>query len=177
MKPVNDPLLRWRQPVPQEKAWIAEIWGADERQINSPAKGSIFRYLGIFLIIVGIVSALRDGGDIAGAVVTLAVAVVFIFLSSKFSYVHRLHKHRIAAFEQGSYLVAGAYSSAIQMGQNKGFRTGRVRVRLPSGGYLEGLRMPYACAEPLIRQNVHTVPLLLIQIPGDEEILTIPVRQ
>lgn len=177
MKQQSNVIPGWRQPTAQERAWIEAEWGYEFNLKMNKKSGKLLRYIGIFLIVTGVASATRQDFDVAGLVVTMILAAICLVCSAANRKNAHRKDNRLEALAKGSYLVAPAQSVEISYGRNQSFRSGMVKVCLPDGQPLEGVyKIPYRCAEPLLRQKIHNVPLLLIQIPGESGILAIPAK-
>lgn len=172
---INDPLLQWRQPTEQEKAWIKLMCGSEEKRFGYQQKVLPFVCLGLLMIIASIVIAIISK-DIIISVGTFVAAMLVMMFSGQLGHEDGAQKQKATALEQGNYLVAEAQSTLIRRKMYKGNDIGLVDAVLPSGSCVKGLRMPFYCAGPLIYHNSNSVPLLLVQICGDDEVLTIPAR-
>lgn len=177
MNPKAETIPGLRRPTAAEQARIAEAWCPEVQRIHSPNAGKFIRYVGIFLICFGVASAMRGAEGIGGALILMIAAVICLAFSGVGRSSARMYRNRLDALRNGSYLVALAVSTKILSSESGNAPGGLAQARLPGGEPLSGsYPIPYVCAEPLIRQRVHTVPLLLIQIPGDPDILAIPME-
>lgn len=175
MNPKNNTISGMRQPTVQEKSWIAEKWCPEVRGVR-PNAGKALRYVGIFCVCMGAANMLRGGGGISGLIILLVVGAVCILFANFSKNAARQAANRKNALSSGNYSVAPAESCRIWYGDLHTERTGHVDV-CSAGGEKHSYEIPYACAKPLLEQNIQQVPLLLIQIPGDPEILAIPVQK
>lgn len=177
MNPRTETIPGLRQPTAREQARIAESWCPEIQRIHSPNAGKLLRFVGIFLICFGTVSAMRGGEGIVGTLILLIAAVACLVFSGIGRSSARMYRNRLNALKSGNYQVAPAVSTKVMGSESGNAPGGLVKAGLPGGEPLSGsFPIPYVCAEPLIRQKIHAVPLLLIRIPGDPDILAIPVE-
>lgn len=178
MNPKTEKLPGLRQPTGAEKTWIAESWCPEVERVHSPKAGKLVRYIGIFLTCTGVVSLIRGDEGITNALVLLVAAAICLFFSAVGKKSARDYKNRLSALQAGAYQVAPAMSTKVWSGFSGNNPNGYVQARLADGEKLSGsFPIPYVCADPLLRQKIHEVPVLLIVIPGDPEILAIPVQK
>lgn len=175
MKPVNEPIPGLRRPDAREQAWIGEHWGHEIKQKTFRKNGRILQFIAIFLAAMSGVGIARGEDGLAGAVIGLILAVICFALSRILAKSKGLKDCRLQALATGDYYVAEAVSVRIGYGKYEGLRRGFAEVRLADGRVLEGKHgMPYRLAKPLIEQKIHSIPILVIQFPGEDRIFTIP---
>ena len=166
-----------RRPTEQEKFEIGRVWGYEIEHHTYETRGGLVRFLAIFLIACAAVSVVRSG-DPGGAIVTGLVGLAFYFVSGRLNKNRGNKKRRLQALNTGDYMVAEAETTQIGFSYWKHHKDGRVCVRLSNGRCLEGgYKMPYPAAKPYIEKQVHNIPILLIFLPGEENIWTIPARK
>lgn len=175
MNPKREPIPGLRQPTAREQAWIAEKWGPEARRAYQPKAGKFVRYLGIFLICAGAASLARGGEGVVSLVGLAVLGVICIAFSTVGRNSARTFGRRVEALQQGRYQVAPARSTKIFGGESGNNPSGMIHACLPDGEPLSGsFQIPWECANPLLRQKVQSMPVLLIRIEGDPEILAIP---
>lgn len=165
-----------RSPSASERGWIRQMWLPEVQRRRFGSDGKIGRYAGIFLVAVCAIGMARGDVGVAGLIATLLLAVAcfgFSLLSKQGK------KHRqvlLQSLEQGNYQVAPAFSVWIGFANARNSYTKALaKVCLADGKGLEGVYdMPRRCAEPLIRQGIHRISILLIRIEGYPLLLTIP---
>ena len=173
----NEPIPGLRQPTELERTAIAKAWGDEIQHHTHQASGKLLRFFAIFLIVCSAASAVRNG-QLGGSVVTFVFGVICYFFSTAMKKSGGNKKRRLQALYTGNYMVAEAQSTQISYVYLKRHKMGRVAVRLSNGRNLPGsYRMPYSEAEPYINLNQHSIPVLLIILPGEETIWTIPSKK
>lgn len=167
-----------RQPTAQEHAYIAAHWGDEINRRTYKKRGNLPRYFGIFLIITGMASTTRPGADMPSILVTLVLAACCLAFSSLLKNMAKRKDSRLNALAKADYLVAPANAWDLLVGRyQSGIRTSLVRINLSGGQVVDdAIKIPYRCAAPLLKQHVQHFPVLLIILPGDPEILAIPVQ-
>lgn len=174
----HESIYGMRRPTEQEHAWIAELWSEEVRERLVKKSGKGFRYFGIFLIAMAVITA-TQGIDGMGAAFVLMMFGGFCILFGRSVKRNSNRKDFLLnAFAQGNYMVAPANSTEIRTGGGSGRPLGYVRACLPNGEPVEGIiSIPHKSILSLLRQRVHCAPILLIQIPGYPKILAIPAPQ
>lgn len=176
MNPRTDPIPGLRQPTAQEKQWVAEKWCPEVQRTYSPNAGKLIRYVGVFFICTSVVNLMRGSEGLSSMIVLLAAAIICLGFSVIGRKSAQLYRNRLAALKQGEYMVAPARSVKVWSGFSGNNPSGHVNVCLADGEPVKGsYQIPYVCAQPLLEQKIHEIPVLLIRIPGDSEILAIPV--
>ena len=177
MNPENEMIPGLRRPTPREQAWIAEHWGYEIQKKTHRTNGKILRFVAIFLIAVGVAGSVRGGENLVGSVICLIVGLVCYGSSRAIGKDAGKKDRRLLALATGDYYVAQATSVKIGYTLYQKYRDGSSEVRLSDGRILErNYKMPYRLAKPLIDRNINCIPILLIQLPGEHRILTIPVQ-
>lgn len=176
MNPASETIPGLRRPDARERAWIAEHWGHEIDRKTFRKNGKFLRFVAIFLAAMSAVGMVRGEDGVGGAVVGLILAVICFALSRVLGKSAGTKDRRLHALAAGDYYVAQATSVKIGYSQYEGLPRGFAEVRLADGRMLNGHhQMPYDLAKPLMDQNINSVPILLIQLPGESRILTIPV--
>lgn len=165
-----------RSPSVSEREWIRQMWLPEVQRRRFGSNGKISRYAGIFLVAACTIGMVRGDMDVAGLIATLLLAAAcFAFsLLSKQGKKHR--RILLQSLEQGNYQVAPAFSAWIGFANARNSYTkAMTKVCLADGKRLEGVYdMPRRCAQPLVRQGIHRISILLIRIEGYPLLLTIP---
>lgn len=162
-----------RTPTPNEKAWISAQWGPDLEWLYVPKSGKAIRYLGIFFLGFGIANSLRGSvGWVETMVLVLVAAACFGFYCLN-RHSDKIFRNRIYAIKTGNYQVTTAVMTDLS---NTGDVPGGViKAALPGGQPLkESFYIPSACVQELQHSEIHNIPILLICIVGDSELLAIP---
>ncbi|MBQ6839683.1 MAG: hypothetical protein IJO45_03215 [Oscillospiraceae bacterium] len=162
-----------RQPTQQEIAWIAQMWGPAVPGVRKRGAGKFLRYAGIFLICVGAAGFAQRGEGLAGTILLLILGATSLASAKFVKYAAKEANQRQEALCRGEYMVAKAESVEIRTGNYHGAESARVDVILPNGEKLSP-EIPFACAQSLLKKGMQQVPVLLIQIPGDPDLLAIP---
>lgn len=175
MNPASEPIPGLRRPDAREQAWIAEHWGREIEQLTFRKNGRFLRFIGIFLAAMSGVGIARRDDNLAGMVITLILAAICFALSHILEKGKGTKDRRLQALATGDYYVAQAVSVRLGHSKYEGKRRGFAQVRLSDGRVLEGTHwMPYRLAQPYIEQKIHNIPILVIQLPGEDRIFTIP---
>ena len=175
MNPVSEPIPGLRRPDAREHAWIAEHWSREIERNTVHSNGRVPRFIAIFLAAVGGVSAVRGENAMDIVAICLFLAVCCFGLSCVLKKTKGENARRVSALGTGDYYVADAVSIQIGCIYRRGSHDGFAQVRLSDGRVLEGKYwMPYRLAQPYIEQKIHNIPILVIKLPGEDRIFTIP---
>lgn len=175
MNPASEPIPGLRRPDAREQAWIAEHWGREIEQLTFRKNGRFLRFVAIFLAAMSGVGIARGEDDLAGVVIGLILAAICFALSHILEKGKGTKDRRLQALATGDYYVAQAVSVRLGHSKYEGKRRGFAQVRLSDGRVLDGKYwMPYRLAQPYIEQKIHNIPILVIKLPGEDRIFTIP---
>lgn len=165
-----------RSPSESERRWIRQMWLPEMQRKWSGSNSRLVGYVGVFLMVVSMIGVTRENVDIVGLTATLLLAVVCFTFSLSFEQNRKQRQILIRELEQGNYQVAPAFSVRIGFANARNSYTKALaEVCLSDGKKLKGnYNIPRQCAEPLIRQGINQIPILLIRIEGYPLLLTIP---
>lgn len=166
-----------RKPTQEERRRIEQSWCPVIQKYHKPNEGKLTKYLGVFLICVSCANLSRGGSATGEALLTFALAMGCIFFSVVARKNFRRKTVRLERLKAGDYLVAQVYSDKTVFSTEDQEANAMVNAYLPDGQPLKGYyRVPADCVEYLMKQKGKRVPVLLIQIFEDPEVLAIPVK-
>ena len=162
-----------RQPTQQEKAWIAQMWSPMAVPgVRGLGVGKFLRYVGIFLVCIGAVNLACGTEEIVGIILLLIIGTICMASAKFVKYAAKEANQRKDALCRGRYLVAKAESVRIRTGNYHGVESARVDVILPNGETISP-EIPFACAQFFLKKGIEQVPVLLVQLEGEQEVLAL----
>ena len=149
------------------------MWPSEVPGVRGRGAGKSMRYLGVFLICTGVANLVRGVEGISAVILLPVFGALCMALAKGIKKAANDANRRKDALCRGEYLVAPAECVDLRTGNYHQVAAACADVILPDGQRISP-QIPYACARELLGEGIHQTSVLLIQIPGDPNVLAIP---